>query len=276
MSWDDEDFDVPATSAKLADTWEEGVEDDEPVLDSWDIDSEEEREKEKEAKKKADEEKKIKNEILKAKKDALKNKKNGTDKKLLEIDTLDEDTRKKLLKEAELNSDLNNAADLFDGLGVADEHPRAKQTAALKLAASESSKAKFTKDTPLESHPLFQPTTKPEFEKLRKALSQAITPLYQESSLNYKSNLVIDLVRDVCEPLDSDNVRKVVSTLNAMITKKAKEERQLRLSKTGGTSTGGAGKKKIKGQVNVGASFKKDNIDDFIGGDDDFGDDDFM
>ncbi|GMF60242.1 unnamed protein product [[Candida] boidinii] len=117
MSWDDEDFDVPATSAKLADTWEEGVEDDEPVLDSWDIDSEEEREKEKEAKKKADEEKKIKNEILKAKKDALKNKKNGTDKKLLEIDTLDEDTRKKLLKEAELNSDLNNAADLFDGLG---------------------------------------------------------------------------------------------------------------------------------------------------------------
>ncbi|GME84736.1 unnamed protein product [[Candida] boidinii] len=61
-----------------------------------------------------------------------------------------------------------------------------------------------------------------------------------------------------------------------MITKKAKEERQLRLSKTGGTSTGGAGKKKIKGQVNVGASFKKDNIDDFIGGDDDFGDDDFI
>jgi translation initiation factor 3 subunit J len=269
MSWDDEDFDIQTSSAPTA-SWEDEVVDDDPVLESWDIDSDEEREKEKAKKlelnaKKAEQ---------KAKLDA---KKKGKDKTLLEIDLVDEKTRKEMLKQAELNADLNHAADLFDGLGVAD-HPRARannnnnnlnNNAVLKLNA----------DTPLTAHPLFNPTTKQDFEKLRKSLGSTLKQLAEQSSLFYANGLAVDLARDVCEPLNVEQLRKVVSTLNAMVTQKVKDERNNRLKKTGGTSLGGAGKKKVKtAQVNTGpASFKKDNLDDFMGGDDDgLSDDDFM
>ncbi|GME93856.1 unnamed protein product [Ambrosiozyma monospora] len=181
-----------------------------------------------------------------------------------------------MLKEAQLNSDLNNAADLFGGLGVADvsEHPRARALA--KEREEKEKELKLTKDTPLNAHPIFDVETKQDYEKLRKTLSSTLTPLAKKSPLQYSNNLTIDLVRDLCGPLTLEQTRKVVSTLNALVTQKTKEERQARLKKTGGTSTGGAGKKKVKGTVNVGSAFKKDNYDDYLGGDDDFGDDDFM
>lgn len=204
---------------------------------------------------------------------AAKNNKKG--KTLMEIDLVDEKTRKQMLKEAELNADLNNAADLFDGLGVAD-HPRARAAAA--AAANQQKVLTLSEDTPLTAHPLFNPTSKQDFEKLRKSLGSTLKDLSEKSSLFYANGLAIDLARDICEPLTTEQIRKVISTLNALVTKKVKEERQNRLAKTGGTSLGGAGKKKVKtAQVNTGpASFKKDNLDDFMGGDDGLSDDDFM
>lgn len=247
-------------------SWEDEAEDDEPVLESWDVDSDEEREK----KKKQAEEAAAKRAQQKAK---LAAKKAGgkKEKTLLEIDLVDEKTRREMLREAELNADLNNAADLFAGLGVAD-HPRAR------AAANEPKALKLSEDTPLTAHPLFHPTTKPDYEKLRKALGSTMKELSAQSHLFYANGLAIDLARDICEPLTVEQIRKVISTLNAMVTKKVKEERQNRLSKTGGTSLGGAGKKKAKtAVVNTGpASFKKDNLDDFMGGDGDLSDDDFM
>ena len=63
-----------------------------------------------------------------------------------------------------------------------------------------------------------------------------------------------------------------------LIKDKEREERQARLARVkGGTSTGGAGKKKAKAKTNLGGAFKKDN--DFDMDDmnyDNFGDDDFM
>lgn len=265
---DDEDFDVqvkPAATAPVS--WEDEAEDDEPVLESWDVDSDEEREKKK---KQADElaarkaEQKAK---LAAKKAGKK------EKTLLEIDLVDEKTRREMLKEAELNADLNNAADLFAGLGVAD-HPRARAAA----GAGEQKSLTLTEDTPLTAHPLFHPTTKQDYEKLRKSLGTTMKELSASSTLFYANALAIDLARDICEPLTVEQIRKVISTLNATVTRKIKDERQSRLSKTGGTSLGGAGKKKVKtAVVNSGpASFKKDNLDDFMGGDGDISDDDFM
>ncbi|KAH3670662.1 hypothetical protein OGAPHI_001177 [Ogataea philodendri] len=253
----------------VTESWEDQLEDDEPVLDSWDVDSEEERAKE--AEKKAAAAKKT---VTKAPKAVKGGKKKTAEKSALEIDLVDEKTRREMLKEAELNSDLNNAADLFGGLGVANEHPRAKA-----LAAEQAAKAaapKLDKDTPLTALPIFDVETKQDYEKLRKAVSPALTNLAKKSQLHYSTSLAVDLIRDLCGPMSVENTRKVVSTLNAMITQKVKEERQARLAKTGGTSTGGAGKKKVKGQVNIGSSFKKDNYDDLLPGDDDFGDDDFM
>lgn len=273
MSWDDEDFDVPTNNAAAA-SWEDGVEDDDPILDSWDIDEEEEerKKKEAEAKKKAEKEALQKKQAdAKAKKLAAKR----GDKVLLEIDTVDEKTRLEMLRKAELNSDLNNASDLFGDLTVEDVNAHPRERAAKAQVAAPA--AKLTKDTPLDVHPLFNPETKQDYEKLRKALSTALISLSEKSLLNYSSSLAVDLIRDLTKPLSIENTRKVTSTLSVIIKDKERAERQARLKKTGGTATGGAGKKKAKPAVNpnAGGSFKKDTFDD-MDNMDDFGDDDFM
>lgn len=279
MSWDDEDFDVPTNGAAAA-SWEDGVEDDDPILDSWDIDEEEEerKKKEAEAKKKAEKEALQKKQAeAKAKKLAAKK----GDKVLLEIDTVDEKTRLEMLRKAELSSDLKNASDLFGGLTVGDDdfdinaHPRERAAKAATVSVPQT--PKLTKDSPLDAHPLFKPETKQDYEKLRKALSTTMAALAEKSPLNYSSALAVDLIRDMTKPLSVENTRKVTSTLNVIIKEKERAERQARLKKTGGTATGGAGKKKAKPAVNPnsGSAFKKDNFDD-MGDMDDFGDDDFM
>lgn len=276
MSWDDEDFDVPSNNAAVA-SWEDGIEDDDPILDSWDIDEEEERKK-----KEAEEKKKAEKAALQKKQAEAKNKKLAKklgEKVLLDIDKVDEKTRQEMLRKAELSSDLKNASDLFGDLSVADDdliaHPREK---AAKAAASQQKPAsRLTKDSPLTDHPLFLAESKQDYEKLRKALSTSLTKLADQSSLHYSSSLAIDLIRDLTKPLSVENVRKVSSTLNVIIKEKERAEREARLKKAGGTSIGGAGKKKAKpaAKSNAGASFKKDDFDN-MDNYDDFGDDDFM
>lgn len=285
MSWDDEDFDIPSNSKNATASWEEEA-NDEPLLDSWDIDEEEvaRKKKEEEAKKKAEKEAlKKKQEEAKAKKLA----KNKGQKALLDIDLVDEKTRQELLRKAELDADLNNAADLFGGLGVAgdeeidiNEHPKERAAkAAAAAAASAPGPAKLTKDTPIDSHPLFQPTDRQEYERLRKSLAPVLTNLAEDSLMNYTSGLAIDLIRDLAQPLSIESIRKVISTLNVILKEKEKAERQARLKKAGGTATGGAGKKKAKPAVktNVNSSFKKDVFEDMDESKyDQFEDDDFM
>ncbi|CUM63539.1 uncharacterized protein PRCAT00001117001 [Priceomyces carsonii] len=278
MSWDDDEFDVTANNNGAAASWED-EENDDPLLESWDIDEEEvaKKKKEEEEKKKAEKEAlRKKQEEQKAKKLA---KKKG-DIPLMEIDTLDEKTRQEILKKAQLEADLNNAADLFGGLGVADdvdinEHPRERAAKAAAAAAAQRPQLVLTQDTPLETHPLFQPTSKAEYEKLRKILAPTLTNLAKDSPLNYSSGLAVDLIRDLSQPLSLESLRKVVSTLNVVMKEKEKLERQARLKKAGGTATGGAGKKKAKPAVQTNVdTYKKDfDYDDKY---DDFDDDDFM
>lgn len=275
MSWDDEDFDVSAKTAPAA-SWEDEAEED-PVMESWEVDEEEEAKKKKAAEDKKAAELKKKQASAKPKKAAAK----AGDKKLLDIDMADEKTRREMLRQAELESDLNNAADLFGSLGVANDkldeltaHPRERAAAA--AAAQEP---RFTKDTPLQLHPLFHPTNKQEFEKLRKTLAPILTKLAQESSLLYSLSLAIDLIRDLVLPLSVESTRKVISTLNVAQREKEKQERAARLLKAGGTATGGAGKKKAKPLVKTNVNdthFKKDALDNLDDNYDDFGDDDFM
>lgn len=269
MSWDDEDFDVPKSKVAAA-SWEEEAED-EPVVDSWDIDEEEEARKKKEADDKKKAELKKKQDEAKAKKLAAKG-----PQALLDIDLVDEETRKEMLRKAEMVADLNNAADLFGGLGVANDKLEAALISHPKdLRHAPGKKAAFNKDTPLEEHPLFQPVNKAEFEKLRKTLGPILTNLAEDSLMNYSSSLAVDLIRDLVQPLSVENLRKVISTLNVVQKDKERQERQARLLKAGGTATGGAGKKKAKPAVNANVNnvgFKKNDLDDY----DDFGDDDFM
>ncbi|CAI1585332.1 hypothetical protein SEUBUCD646_0L02520 [Saccharomyces eubayanus] len=265
MSWDDEAINgsMGNDDTVLMDSWDAELGDDEPVMQSWDAVEEEKQPAPKP--KKAQPNK------------AKKGKESSVDKVLLDIDTLDEKTRKELIKKAEIESDLNNAADLFAGLGVAEEHPRAR---ALQKEQEEIAlrRPAFTRDTPIETHPLFTAETKKEYQDLRKALSTAIAPMNNKSPLNYSSSLAIDLIRDIAKPMAIESIRQTVATLNVLIKEKEREERQARLARVrGGTATGGAGKKKAKGKTNLGGAFKKDQDFDMGATDDfDFADDDFM
>ncbi|KAL6928228.1 hypothetical protein ACO0SA_002960 [Hanseniaspora valbyensis] len=268
MSWDDEDFEVSVTT-------------DEPILESWDDDFADDAD------------------ILAAKKPEPKapaakastpapkkktSKKNGASEKkvLLEIDTLDPKTRAELMRKAELAADLDNATDLFEGLGVSHDHPKAK---AIEKEIEEEAllkKATFSKETPIESHPLFtECESKKDWENLRKALSQAVLSMNEVSALNYSSLLAIDLIRDVAKPLTVEQIRQTIATLTVFMKDKERKERQARLAKVkGGTASGGAGKKKAKGgNANLGGAMKKNQDFDISAMDDsynDFGDDDFM
>lgn len=267
MSWDEDVIGgsaaVGGDDSVLMESWEDGLAD-EPVMESWDA------------------EETVEKPVVKEKSNGKKAKKvSETDKKLLTIDTLDEKTRKELIKKAELESDLNNAADLFAGLGVAEEHPRA---AALRKqqeeAAARAAASAMTRDTPLEQHPLFQTAeTKTDYQDLRKAVATAVVSMHEKSSLNYASSLAIDLIRDVAKPMSIESIRQTIATLNILMKDKERQERQARLARVkGGTAQGGAGKKKAKGaKANLGGAFKKDQQFDMGEVEfDDFGDDDFM
>jgi len=250
-----------------------------------DIDELERQKKEKEAKEKAEKEA-----MKRKQKEALERKKKNKNRKptLLKIDKVDESTRKQMLKEAQVKSDMRNAADLFAGMKITDNGAKAEEEEDLdKFLEGEEEddnegESIITEDTPLDVHPLFKVEDKDGYAKLRKALEGEMKKLAKGNPLFYANNLAIDLVVSMCEPLKVEQTRRVISTLNLQIKNKLKDERKARLSKTGGTSLGGAGKKKAKGKrVNFGSSsFRKDDIggmlaDEGVGGDD-FGDDDFM
>lgn len=297
MSWDSEAISGAVSNTKddavLMESWDEAAGlDDEPVMESWDMDEAEEKPDTKpEPKPKVAPAASAKPEpkprpMPKAKSRSATpapGKQTLADKVLMNINNLDPETRKQLIHEAELESDLNTAAELFEGLGVAEETPRDRaarlkqeEEAALKRIVG----AALTKETPIEEHPLFaEAETKSDYQNLRKALAKAIVSMHAKSALNYPGALAIDLIRDISKPMSIESIRQTVATLNILIKDKEKEERQARLAKVkGGTATGGAGKKKAKGaKTNVGGSFKKDKefaVDDMDF--DGFGDDDFM
>lgn len=270
MSWDDDVIGGSAAAGDdsvLLESWDTEL-GDEPVMESWDAPEETKPEP------------KHKSKPANGKK-AAKAKSAEPEKKLMAIDVLDDKTRQELIKKAELDSDLNNAADLFAGLGVAEEHPRAaalrREQEALAAAAAASA---LTKETPIENHPLFKEAeTKKDYQDLRKALATAVVSMHTKSALNYSSSLAIDLIRDVAKPMSIESIRQTIATLNILMKDKEREERQARLARVkGGTAQGGAGKKKAKGaKPNLGGAFKKDQQFDMGEVEfDDFGDDDFM
>ena len=168
-----------------------------------------------------------------------------------------------------MNADLNNAADLFGGLGVADdnddddfdinEHPRERITKQQLAAAAASKRPALTKDTPLEEHPLFQPTNKQEYEKLRKTVGTSLTRLNEDSSLLYASSLAVDLIRDLSQPLSVENLRESHKHIKCGDQRQRKTRKTSKIKEAGGTATGGAGKKKAKplARPNVGGGFKR-------------------
>ncbi|KAF5096779.1 hypothetical protein D0Z03_001551 [Geotrichum reessii] len=250
-NWDDEDYDPEVATSALKASWDD--EEDEAVLDDWEaaLDDDEDKPAVKpvaKAPKKVSIAQKIKEREQKDREE----RESAAVKNLAEEDSK---AKKERLRKAELDADLNNAADLIGDINI---HPRAAKLEKEKAEAAAKAAAGPAK---LSDFQIFHPVNKTEFENLRKTLTPILTDLNQVSAMHY-SNFATDLSRDVCKPLSVDQIRKVVATLNALVSEKLRQERANR-------------GKKAKPQVK-GISMKVDDAKDMTNYDD-FDDDlDFM
>ncbi|KAI0429267.1 putative eukaryotic translation initiation factor 3 subunit EifCj [Xylaria sp. FL1042] len=270
--WDEEESDSSSAPSspqlgaarrnKFAD--EEG---DSDVLESWDAaeDSEVEREK---AKKAAEAK-------AKAEAEAAANKKPRTQRiadrqaekarRLAEEDESsdEEETpaeRAQRLKRHEKESDLKHAEDLFGGAGLSLRTGRKATTAGSVVQVG--SDPNNTVD--LAAMPLFNPSTKSQFEALR----NTIVPVISNSSKKAHYALFLqEFTKQLAKDLPSDQIKKISSTLTALSNEKMKEEK-----------AGDKGSKKTKAQkTKTQLVTNRPNTTDVGAYDDEaFGDDDFM
>lgn len=221
-SWDDEEYDAELASSALKNSWDDEIEED-AFADSWENALDE-------AKPAQPTHKRV---SLKQKIQEKEHKERlDLDAKAMAAVEEDDASKRERLKKVEQDNDMAHLTDL---MGNADIHPRAAATKKL-LQQKEAQPAK------LSDFKVFHPTGKPEFETLRKTLVPILTDLSNVSSLQY-SNLVTDLSRDLCKKLSMDQVRKVIATLNAVVSEKQREERANRGKKQKAQLKGVAGKK---------------------------------
>lgn len=226
-AWDDEESDSstpPSSPPIIARRGKFDDEEEEEVLDSWDAaeDSEVEREKAKkaaEAKAKADAEAKANHKsksqrIEERRQEAMRRK--ALD---LEADSSDEDEteaeRLTRMRAAEKEADLQNAEDLFSSIGVSD-----KRGAPKAVTIQEGDNPASTID--LSSLKLFSPTTAPQFAKLRDTL----VPLITANTKKPQYPLFLpEFVKQLSRELNSEQIKKIASTLSAMSNEKMREEK---------------------------------------------------
>lgn len=227
-NWDDEDYDAELASSALQNSWDDEVEGD-AFADSWENALDDDNKaKAAPTHKRVSLKQKIQEKEIKER-EAL-------DAKALAAVEEDDASKKERLKKLEQDNDMKNLNDL---MGDADLHPRA--AAAAKKQAREAAEA-ANAPAKLSDFKVFHPTNKAEFETLRKTLVPIVSDLNEVSNVQY-SNLVTDLSRDLCKKLSMDQIRKVIATLNAVITEKQREERANRGKKQKAQLKGVAGKK---------------------------------
>ncbi|ODQ67038.1 translation initiation factor eIF3 subunit [Nadsonia fulvescens var. elongata DSM 6958] len=258
MSWDDEDFDIPtASTAVSSGNWDD-EEEEAPILDSWETADDDFLEEKKEAPKPAPK-KKVPLAVKIAEREAqLQKEKELELAKNAEFDETPEQRRERL-KQAELESDLSNANDLFGDLSVIDDRKGlSAQTEATNAAAAAKAAAKPVDIAELA---LFNPETKKDFEVLLKTLTPVITKMAEKSGLLY-SNFIIDLTRDISKPMRVDQIRKASSTINAYASQKDREEKSaLKKKKKPGLSQASA---KTAHSVDTTSYGGYDDFDDFM------------
>ncbi|KAI0460149.1 translation initiation factor eIF3 subunit [Xylaria acuta] len=271
--WDDEESDSssaptsPAVGAvrrnKFADE-----EDDSDVLESWDAaeDSEVEREKAKkaaEAKAKAEAEAAA-NKKSRAQRIAERQAENA--RRLAEDAESSEDEeetpaeRLQRLRRTEKESDLKHAEDLFGGAGLSLRNGRKATTTGTTIQIdSDPNKA-----VDLATLPLFNPSTKGQFETLRNALIPILGGNHKKA---HYSLFLQELTKQLAKDLPSDQIKKIGSTLTALSNEKMKEEKA---ADKGGKKTKA---QKTKTQL---VTSRPNTTDVAVYDEDAFGEDDFM
>ncbi|KAK9369104.1 eukaryotic translation initiation factor 3 subunit J [Lipomyces kononenkoae] len=216
-NWDDEEDESPtATPTKLVpkSKWDDEEDSDEPVLDSWDASD-------------SDDEKPAKPEPTIPAKKSLKQKiaereaeaKKKMEERLQKLEAEKNESpaqRRARLQAIELQSDLDNAANLFGDMTELED----KQVPAIK--ASTESGAQI-KEPDLEDLAIMKPTTKEQFDELNTRLGVLLTALSRNPA--YATTFLPSLMKTLVQPLNSEQVRKCASTLTAVSNEKIKEER---------------------------------------------------
>ncbi|KAI9818145.1 MAG: Translation initiation factor 3 subunit J component [Pycnora praestabilis] len=226
--WDEEEDSTPPSSPPTIATIPrrgkfDDEEEDSDVVDSWDAaeDSEEEAEKAKkaaEAKAKAEAEaaanKKSKSQRIEERRmEAMRRKQEEEEETSSEDE--DEATKRERLRRTEQDSDLKHAEDLFDNIGISKDRAAAKP-----VVARDPSDPTSTVD--LSSLPVFNPTTRDQFAKLRETL----VPILAANSKKASYTLFMqEFTKQVVKDLPSDQIKKIASTLTALSNEKMKEEK---------------------------------------------------
>ncbi|KAL8703292.1 MAG: hypothetical protein Q9201_003533 [Fulgogasparrea decipioides] len=243
----------------------EDEEDDSDVVEDWDAaeDSEAEAEKAKkaaEAKAKADAEA-AKNK--KSKSQRIEEQRNQRLRQKLEEDEEtsseeeDEATKRERLRRTEQEADLKHAEDLFGNIGI--NKNRSVPKTVVSTDPNDPSKA-----VDISSLPLFNPTTKEQFLRLRETL----VPILAANSKKAQYTLFMqEFTKQIVKDLPSEQIKKISSGLATLSNEKMKEEKA---AEKGGKKTKAA-KSKASLVANRGTSYKADTT-----AYDDIGDDDFM
>jgi len=121
-------------------------------------------------------------------------------------------------KEKELNSDLNNAADLFGAAALGGEMS-STQISVNHLSPFSSG----TSSKELDSLLSFQPRTKEDFAKLSSMIIEFVVKRHQNKPLY--ATFVEHHVRELAQPLKDVEVRKAASGLTTLANEKQKEQR---------------------------------------------------
>ena len=156
----------------------------------------------------------------------------------------DEATRRARLRKTEQEADLKNAEDMFGNIGINKSRSDTK-TVALADPSDPSSAIN------LSSLPLFNPTTKDQFLKLRETL----TPVLAANAKKAHYILFMqEFTKQIVKDLPSDHIKKIASGLTTLSNEKMKEEKA---AEKGGKKTKAA-KSKATLVANRDTSFKAD------------------
>lgn len=204
MSWDDEEIGGAESAVAQLNFSEE----DEGLMSDWEAGLESDEEKPKVVKPKLSAEERI----------AQRKRKEQIEREKKALSKTDEASAIEK-RQMEIDGDLDNASDL---LASADVHPREKTN-------KKKEKPVVAGPQKLSDLAIFKPKTARDYTDLRKTVSGVINDLAKTNSMILHTNFIIELCRDLCAPLTSDQVGRVDSTIEAIGNQKYREERAKRL-----------------------------------------------
>ena len=156
----------------------------------------------------------------------------------------DEASTRARLRQTEQEADLKHAEDLLGNIGISKYRTASK----VVMVADPSDPASVID---LSAFPLFNPTTKDQFSKLRETL----TPIITANSKKAQYTLFMqEFSKQIVKDLPSDQIRKIASGLTTLSNEKMKEEKA---AEKGGRKSKAA-KSKTTLVANRDTSFKAD------------------